>query len=72
MSISKVGVLYLYALQESLLAGQGALIDTPFTYKGFVGDFWLLQETLPRASMDPDPAKIDIIKNNPTWNQVTG
>jgi len=54
---------------ESLLSGQGSLIDTPFTYKGNTANSWLLTEDLPPASMEPDPSKVANVRSTPEWNQ---
>jgi len=47
----------------------GELIDTPFVYKGFVGDSWLLEEELPPSSMEPNPAGVATVMANPEWHQ---
>jgi len=54
---------------ETLLQDQGSLITTPFTYRGFVGNSWLLSEDLPEASMAPDPSRVNNVINTPEWNQ---
>ncbi|XP_038058080.1 uncharacterized protein LOC119729546 [Patiria miniata] len=50
--------------QESLLPKEN-LVDTPFVFKGHVGDVWVMEEDLPRASMEPDPEAIQRIKDDP-------
>ena len=39
-----------------------ALIDTPSTYKGYIGDVWYLDYDLPPATMMPDQVVVDNIK----------
>ena len=51
-----------YYLQELLLSGG---IDTPFTYKGYTMDTWLLEYTLQPGSMMPDAAAVEAIKQDP-------
>ncbi|XP_071488268.1 uncharacterized protein [Diadema antillarum] len=48
--------------QESLLGDD--FVDTPFGYRGYVGDWWVMREELPAASMEPDPEAVDRIKGN--------
>ncbi|CAH1789729.1 unnamed protein product, partial [Owenia fusiformis] len=54
---------------DDLLKSRGQLLHTPHTFKGFVGDNWLMEEPLPRSSMNPDPAAVDRIKSDPTQLQ---
>ncbi|XP_066271208.1 uncharacterized protein [Branchiostoma lanceolatum] len=56
--------------QEELLAAHGTLVSTPFTFKGYVGDEWLMEEPLPPAGMDPDPVAVSQIRNDPAKLQV--
>ena len=53
-----------------MLEAQGSLLDTPYTFKGLVGDYWLLEEDLPRSSLDPTPEGVQAVKDNPEWHQV--
>ena len=46
------------------------LVDTPFGFKGHVGDRWVMKEPLPRASMEPIPEAVERIKDNPFRLQV--
>ena len=46
------------------------LIDTPFTFKGRVGDSWTLNYDLPQASIMPDATAVTAIKSDPTKLQV--
>ena len=56
-------------VQEPLLPQEG-LVDTPFGFKGYTGDYTVMEEDLPRASMEPDPKAIERIKEDPDKLQV--
>eukprot|EP00057_Strongylocentrotus_purpuratus_P032170 XP_786827.2 PREDICTED: uncharacterized protein LOC581748 [Strongylocentrotus purpuratus] len=49
--------------QEPLLGDD--LVETPFGYKGYVGDHWVMEETLPPASMEPNMDAVNRIKDQP-------
>lgn len=40
------------------------LIETPWGFKGHIGDRWVLQEDLPKASIEPDQDAVERIKND--------
>ncbi|XP_022088431.1 LOW QUALITY PROTEIN: uncharacterized protein LOC110978068 [Acanthaster planci] len=50
---------------QELLLPKENLVDTPFGFKGHVGDVTIMEEDLPRASMEPDPKAIQRIKDDP-------
>ncbi|XP_041459073.1 uncharacterized protein LOC121410825 [Lytechinus variegatus] len=49
--------------QEPLLGDN--LVETPFGYKGYVGDNWVMEEDLPPASMEPNMDAVERIKGQP-------
>lgn len=54
--------------QEPLLGDD--LVETPFGYKGYVGDHWVMEETLPPASMEPNMDAVNRIKVQPDRLEV--
>ena len=46
-------------------------IDTPFTYKGYTTDQWLLPYTLQPATIMPDEDAVTAIQQNPDELQVS-
>ncbi len=57
------------SVQESLLPREH-LVDTPFGLKGYTSDYTVMEEDLPRASMEPDPEAVERIKEDPDKLQV--
>ncbi|XP_077988193.1 uncharacterized protein LOC144442692 [Glandiceps talaboti] len=56
--------------QEPLLEISQSLISTPYGYKGYVGDDWLMvEEDLPKATLNPDMDAVNAIKQNATRYQ---
>ena len=47
-------------------------VDTPFTFKGYVSNEWVMELQVLHTEVDPDPSGVLVVKNNPSQLQVRG
>lgn len=48
------------------------LIDTPFVFKGYEGNDWLMEYDILHTEIDPDPQGVAKVKANPSQLKVNG
>ena len=47
-------------------------LDTPFTFKGYASNDWLMELPVHHTEIDPEPTGVLDVKDNPSQLQVRG
>ncbi|XP_055868540.1 uncharacterized protein LOC106053486 [Biomphalaria glabrata] len=56
--------------QALILSRTHQLVDTPFTFKGYEGNDWLMEYDVLHTEVDPDPAGVAKVRANPAQLQA--